>query len=122
MREDNETVQETSDQVLKILTEDAREGRVKKHQNQIKLILQNQINPIANYCLDLDAKKEGVFSKEKYKKLLEKINVPEHIITIEDRENIFEQFKDSNSNFNYKDFITQIKNFNYRADEAYVIS
>jgi Ca2+-binding EF-hand superfamily protein len=120
VREDEDYNQPRSDQVLKILTEDARDSRVKKHQNQVQLILQNQINPITNYCLDLDEKKEGFFNKEKYKKLLEKINIPNHILTNEDRDNLFSQFKDEHSNFDYKNFITQIRNFNYKPDEAYV--
>ena len=121
VKEDDEFNKAKSDQVLKVLTEDARESRVKKHKNQVELILQNQINPIINYCIDLDQKKEGVLNKEKYKKLLEKINISEHILTNEDRENLFNEFKNEQNNFSYKTFIDKIRNFTYKPDEAYVI-
>ena len=120
VKEDDEFNKAKSDQVLKVLTEDARESRVKKHKNQVELILQNQINPIINYCIDLDQKKEGVLNKEKYKKLLEKINISDHILTNDDRENLFNEFKNEQNNFNYKIFIDKIRNFTYKPDEAYV--
>lgn len=120
MKENDEFDKAKSDQVLKVLTEDARESRIKKHKNQVELILQNQINPIINYCIDLDQKKEGFLNKEKYKKLLEKINISDHILTNEDRENLFNEFKNEQNNFNYKTFIDKIRNFTYKPDEAYV--
>lgn len=120
VKENDEFDKAKSDQVLKVLTEDARESRVKKHKNQVELILQNQINPIINYCIDLDQKKEGILNKEKYKKLLEKINISDHILTNEDRENLFNEFKNEQNNFNYKTFIDKIRNFTYKPDEAYV--
>ena len=120
MRADEEFKQEKSDEIIKILSQDAKESRIKKHQNQIHLILQNQINPISNYCLDLDDKKEGFLTKEKFQKMLEKTKISENILSNEDREYLYSLFKDEKNNFNYKNFVTQIKNFTFNADEAYV--
>lgn len=120
MKENEEFKMEKSDEVLKVLTQDANESRKKKHQNQISLILQNQINPISNYCIELDDKKIGVLTREKYKKLIEKTKISENLLGQKDRDELFERFKDENNNFDYKSFITEIKNFNFNPDEAYV--
>lgn len=112
---------EKSDEVLKVLSQDANDSRKQKHQNQIHLILQNQINPISNYCIELDDKKIGVLTREKYKKLIEKTKISENLLSQQDRDQLFERFKDENNNFDYKNFITEIKNFNFNPDEAYVI-
>ena len=103
-----------------MLSKDANDTRLKKHQNQIHLILQNQINPISNYCIDLDDKKEGFINKEKFQKLFEKINISESILSKDDRNTLYSQFKDDKNNFDYKNFISEIKNFKFNADEAYV--
>lgn len=120
VKEDEEFKQEKSDEVLKYLTHDANESRIKKHQNQIQLVLQNQINAITNYCIELDEKKFGYINKEKFQKLLGKINISENILTNEDRNVLYEQYKDDKNNFNYKNFVSQIKNFTFNVDEAYV--
>jgi len=121
VRADEEFKQEKSDEIIKVLSQDAKESRMKKHQNQIYLILQNQINPISNYCLDLDEKKEGFLTKEKFQKMLEKTKFSENILSNEDREYLFSLFKDGKNNFDYKNFVAQIKNFSFNIDEVYVI-
>ena len=108
--------------MLSELTKDAKKQHDKRHLNQLNLILKNKYVAISRSLMDADELNNGYLNFEKLDNNLRRLGFSEERINKESMKSIFERYKLDDHNFNYRKFLKDIKEFEFKPDDIYVIN
>lgn len=107
----NETMQVTSNEQRNI-----------RHWNKVNLILNNKLTQIARGCLEADFLKKGFIDYERLHHHLRRIGFTEQTLPDPDIQGIFDKYKTAEDRFNYKQFLKELKEFEYKSTDLRVFS
>lgn len=111
MKKMNDTMQQTHN-----------EQRITQHRNKVNLILNNKLTQIARGCIEADFKKEGFIDYERLYHYLRRIGFTEQTLPDPDIQEIYQKYKINEDKFNYKLFLKELKEFEYKSTDLRVIS
>ena len=80
------------------------ESKMKKHQENVNLILRNKLTQINRACLDCDFVRHGQIEKDKLFYYMRQLGFSEKVLPDSDIETVFEKYKADENNFNYRPF------------------
>lgn len=98
------------------------EQRMSQHRNKVNLILNNKLTQIARGCIEADFKKEGWIDYDRLHHHLRQIGFTEQTLPDPDIHAIFDKYKINENKFNYKLFLKELKEFEYKSTDLRVFS
>ena len=96
------------------------EQRLTQHKNKVNLILNNKLTQIARGCIEADFKKEGFIDYDRLHHHLRRIGFTEQTLPDPDIQAIFQNYKINENKFNYKSFLKELKEFEYKSTDLRV--
>lgn len=96
------------------------EQRINQHKNKVNLILNNKLTQIARGCIEMDFKKEGFIDYERLHHHLRRIGFTEQLLPDPDIQAIFDKYKMNEDKFNYRSFLKELKEFEYKSTDLRV--
>lgn len=112
--------QTQKDEVNNVLYTELLDTKLKRHNEQVNLILRNKLSQIARACLDCDFLKQGFIEHERLHFYLRQLGFSEKILPDSDIQYVYEKYKNKEDKFNYKSFLKELKEFEYKSSDLRV--
>jgi hypothetical protein len=96
------------------------DNKLKKHQENVNLILRNKLSQINRAFLDCDFLRQGQIEKDKLFYYMRQLGFSEKLLPDSDIDSIFQKYKFDESNFNYRPFLKDLKEFEYKSNDLRV--
>jgi len=107
-------------QMNAVMQSTTSEQRNDQHRNKVSLILNNKLTQIARCCIEADFKKEGFIDYDRLHHHLRRIGFTEQTLPDPDIQAIHDKYKTDNDKFNYKLFLKELKEFEYKSTDLRV--
>jgi len=99
--------------------EDLRNNKNLKHKNQVYLVLKNKFNDVAKSIIQVDHDKHKWINFHSFELAMKRLGISENAFSDKDIREIFDKYKTKEGRFFYKNFLEELRAFEFNYSQEY---
>ena len=108
-----------TEQVQSYMQQDAIQGQVRRHSNQIKLILKNRYKNLKAHLVKEDLEADGKINVEIFCKIIDRLEINKKLVSDSDINEIFENYKLDQTNMDYRRLLNDLHDYKFDPERLY---